>query len=521
MATRLNFTISDSRLSGRIAFSAAFVALALLAVNAPAAYFDWNVSSGDWASTSSWNPNTAIPTSLDTAYIRNGGIASVSQASSALVLGIGYTGYGTGELDITAGSLNIQVYALVGNSNDGSVKQSGGAVTLQNLSTLAYSSLQVGGYAGSAYANVTGIYELSGGTLTAGAETIGSFGTGVFTQTGGTNTAYTNLILGAYSSGNGTYTLSGSNSVLSLSKALVGSYGTGVIVQKSGTVSITGTLSLAMSAASAKGVYNLEGGTFILGGLKSGLGAASVNLGGGTLQAAASFTGTTATTLTGINGSATIDTVGYTVAFDAPISGDGGLIKKGSGSLVLSGADSYKGATSVEAGTLVVNGSLNAAGNVAVASGSTLAGTGSVGSVSVSSGGHISAGGTSVGTLTVAGDLTLSSGAKLDFDLGAVAASDKISATASTLSIVDLGFSNFTFNTALTFDAGVYTLIDASSIVGSLNSSDLSGSLGGLTGTLSVVGGDVVLTVVPEPSTLVLIAVALSSVPFVFKRRRQ
>src|SRR5262249_43340806 len=44
--------------------------------------------------------------------------------------------------------------------------------------------------------------------------------------------------------------------------------------------------------------------------------------------------------------------------FAGAISGDGGLIKQGSGTLTLSGVSTYLGGTTVNAGKLVVNGSL-------------------------------------------------------------------------------------------------------------------------------------------------------------------
>ena len=59
------------------------------------------------------------------------------------------------------------------------------------------------------------------------------------------------------------------------------------------------------------------------------------------------------------------------------ISGPGGLIKQGSGTLILAGNDSYTGGTVVQGGTLAVTGAV--AGNVAVWPGAAFAGNGSVG----------------------------------------------------------------------------------------------------------------------------------------------
>ncbi len=85
----------------------------------------------------------------------------------------------------------------------------------------------------------------------------------------------------------------------------------------------------------------------------------------------------------------------------------GGLVKIGTGTLTLSGANTYTGATIVNAGTLAVNGSV--AGAVTVNNGAMLSGAGSVGSTVIASGGTL-APGNSVGTLTVNGNLTLAAG---------------------------------------------------------------------------------------------------------------
>ena len=70
-------------------------------------------------------------------------------------------------------------------------------------------------------------------------------------------------------------------------------------------------------------------------------------------------------------------------------------------------------------------------------------------------------------------------------------------------------FSSFNFTPLSGFGQGTYTLIHAGGRTGSLSSSNLSGAIGsGYSGTLSVVGNDLVLTVVPEPGTLALLIAA-------------
>ena len=80
--------------------------------------------------------------------------------------------------------------------------------------------------------------------------------------------------------------------------------------------------------------------------------------------------------------------------------GGGALVKIGTGTLTLSGANTYSGGTTVNAGVLLVNGSV--LGPVMVGQGGTLGGTGTVGDTTVA--GRLSPG-NSPGTLTVVGNL--------------------------------------------------------------------------------------------------------------------
>ena len=57
--------------------------------------------------------------------------------------------------------------------------------------------------------------------------------------------------------------------------------------------------------------------------------------------------------LTGEAGPGMVDTAGGNIGLSGILSGPGGLVKVGSGWLILSGRDSYTGGTIVDAGTLV------------------------------------------------------------------------------------------------------------------------------------------------------------------------
>src|SRR5208282_1292956 len=136
---------------------------------------------------------------------------------------------------------------IVGSSGTGIFMQSGGTNSVVNAGL--FGTLYLGYNAGG-----SGTYSLSGGQLVASNEYAGSSGAGTFVQSGGTNSVGT-LYLG-YNAGSGTYSLSGSGQ-LAAAFEYVGSSGTGTFTQTGGTSSI-GTLCLGNSAGSV-GTYTLSG----------------------------------------------------------------------------------------------------------------------------------------------------------------------------------------------------------------------------------------------------------------------
>ncbi len=99
------------------------------------------------------------------------------------------------------------------------------------------------------------------------------------------------------------------------------------------------------------------------------------------------------------------DTQGFGITNAAALNEDGnstggGLVKLGTGTLALTGANVYSGPTVVSNGTLLVNGSIS--GNATVKSGAALGGIGTVsGTVTVEAGGRLAAAGSDIGTFNL------------------------------------------------------------------------------------------------------------------------
>ena len=138
-----------------------------------------------------------------------------------------------------------------------------------------------------------------------------------------------------------------------------------------------------------------------------------------------------------------------------------------------------------------------------VNNGGLLGGAGTLSSVTVSPSGAI-APGNPLGTLTMSGGLDLAPGAEMDYELDTPTTSSLISS--SSLSLNGQQFTDFNFLETANFRPGAYDLIETGSpISGSLGAST-SGTINGDPASLSVQGGNLVLTVVPEPGTLALLA---------------
>lgn len=163
------------------------------------------------------------------------------------------------------------------------------------------------------------------------------------------------------------------------------------------------------------------------------------------------LTGSGSVQLTGSN-TLTVGSGNGTSTFDGDLSGSGGLIKVGTGTLNLTGINGITGDTAINSGIVNLSGSL-ASAQINVNTGGTLSGTGSaLGTVNVNSGGHLAL---SSGNQLSAGALTLAAGSNVDVALG----------TPSTTSLMNVGGNltldgNLNVTDAGGFGVGVYRLFN-------------------------------------------------------------
>ncbi|MEI6891438.1 MAG: hypothetical protein V5783_04615 [Pontiella sp.] len=181
------------------------------------------------------------------------------------------------------------------------------------------------------------------------------------------------------------------------------------------------------------------------------------------------------------------------------------IVKDGLGRMEFSRTGAFTHAPAsitINSGVFSLNSTDPDLGLITVNNGGTLMGKGLINEVVFNSGSKLSPG-YWVGSIQFSGDVDLSNitadnanGLSIAFNEGVI---DQILAPNGTVTIgmTALGFSDFEFKDNYGLTNGTYTIIEAASISGSLDSSDLSGPVGGkgATGTLSISDNTVVLTV--------------------------
>src|SRR2546426_668726 len=221
--------------------------------------------------------------------------------------------------------------APTGNGGENLVFPSGAAnlLTSNNLNNGTFNSIIIKGSG----------YTLSNKPVTVGAGGLAD------SSVGGTNTVSLSITFAATR----IVTVSNAGTTLTISGVISGAGG----LTKSGAGAV------ALSAANTyTGVTTVNGGTIAIaadGGLGAAPGAPTagkLTFGGGTLRTTASFT-LAANRGIALTGAGTISTdPGTTLTYGGIAAGAGTLTKAGTGTLILSGANTYTGATSISAGTL-------------------------------------------------------------------------------------------------------------------------------------------------------------------------
>lgn len=450
---------------------------------------------------------------LNTLLQNSGGpLTLVKTGSASLVLPLANTHSG-GFTNHGGGNISPQNNAAFGSGpvvmNAATIYATTANYTFTNPLTLNGAILRVGGansrtLVWSGPVTASGNAGISADGSTAGVTLDGSLDISGATFTSTTN-GNTNTISGTISGAagklvsngnngtlliNGTATHGGSTVINDNSFLRLGPSGT---LPPSGGIEINGGLTIRNTVGwvhsgpitgDGTGVINLNTGTnATLAGPISGIASININ-----------NTGTDATVSGIINGGASVN-----------VQSQGGILR-------LLGNNSYSGPTTIASpGTLIVNGNQSAATGAIALNGGTLAGSGTLGgTITVAAPGNLAPGNfgstNRVGTLSIGGGLNLTAQAnggsgKLRFDLGPVAASDRL-AVAGTLTLGNgyLGFSDFIFTDLGGLENGTYPLITSGGISGTLSSvpANLTGPLGSggsANGRLQITGSTLELVV--------------------------
>ena len=257
--------------------------------------------------------------------------------------------------------------------NVGDVDTAIGTLNIQDTAVLNVNAFWIGS-ANAAGSTASGTVNMTGGTLIERSTAVGNF------DLGGRNSG---------NAGNGTGVLNLTNGYISAAVGIrVGDYGTGTINQYGGLLEVTnaGTgINLRRQSNGGSGTYNLNGGTLRTEKVTSSqtTGTRLFYFNGGTLQAGNGNLG--ATPFMNIlsdafirNGGAVVDSQGYAIIISQALEHsnvggdnaiDGGLTKLGSGSLTVSGINTFTGPITNKAGLLSLTGGSTYPGGIQVNAG--------------------------------------------------------------------------------------------------------------------------------------------------------
>jgi len=394
---------------------------------------------------------------------------------------------GTGTLTVQNGGTVSSLNSFIGASGTGTVTVDDatwtnggelnvgdlgtGTLTIENGGTVSNTAGRIGTSAGS-----DGTVTVDGATWTnSGVLLVGREGTGTLTIENGGTVSNTLGHIGDFAGGTGTVMVDDANWTNS-GELNVGDSGDGTLtLQNGGTVNVNGGAGTVTLGTNAGAVGTLNVGNSSAAG---GLNAAEVT--GGAGSAVLNFNHTDANyffTRDGTSGGGSILITGATA-----------VNHTGSGTTILTGANTYSGATTVNAGSLFVNGSITNS-TTTVNAGGTLGGTGTVGNVNVTGGTF--APGNSIGTINVAGNVDFTGGGIYEVEVDAAGNSDLINATGTatltggTVSVIPLAG-----NYNLTTD---YTILTAAGGLGGTTFNNVNSTLAFLTPSLTYDANNVFL----------------------------
>ncbi len=391
----LTVALGDTATIGRTNFAFSSTGTALqLAVTGGAFNLTWNGGSANWNATdANWQKDGA---GSNIAFFSGDNITIATGDTIAVDAG----GVTAGPLAVTNSSGTVTLNG--GNLTATSVTKTGaGSLAVNNaVSTVGGINVSAGSVALNTANTVSGAITVSGGTLSLGANNAAGSGSATLTVSGGqfdlgtSNQSLSNVSLtgGSISGTTGVLTATGN-----------------AIDAQSGTVS--GIL------GGSVGLTKTTSGTVILSGANTYTGATTISTGtlqigdGGTTGSIDSTSGVTNNANLAYNRSDAL-TVGYA------ISGSGSLAQNGSGTTILTGANTYSGATQVNSGTLQI-GNGGTTGSITSTSGVTNNATLAYNRSDAITAGYVISGTGSVvqngtGTLTLSGSNTYSGGTTLN-----------------------------------------------------------------------------------------------------------
>ncbi len=242
-----------------------------------------------------------------------------------------------------------------------------------------------------------------------GTISVGHYGNGSLSIEDGGQVSSGNALIGADAQATGVVNITGRGSVWTGNAFIaVGFVGKGTLtLSEGGQVSVAGGPAIVGLAA--------QPGSF--GTLNIGAASGEVAKAAGTVDTASIAFGLGTGTVV-FNHLGNPD--GSDLIFRPSLTGLGTILHESGTTVLASDNSGFTGATTVAGGTLLVGDHASAGflgGTINVEDGATLGGSGTVGTTTVADGGHIGPG-NSVGTLTVDGNLELSAGSILDYELG-------------------------------------------------------------------------------------------------------